>query len=113
MCTYPHITMPPIHGARIEAIAEGIKDENPNNVACKGQHQIPVCFNTESNVQARPLVWPNRRDAPIQVRRDYLWRKAPVLSTTTTPPFMTQRTFLTAASISVSGSPSTPTISAK
>jgi hypothetical protein len=50
---------------------------------------------------------------PVSKKFDYLWRKPPVLSTTTTPPFMTQRTFLTAASILVSGSPSTPTISAK
>jgi hypothetical protein len=46
--------------ARIEAIAEATKDENPTNVACEGQHQIPVCFNAEFNVQARPLIWPNR-----------------------------------------------------
>jgi hypothetical protein len=59
---------------------------------------------------------PARHDArtlTVSKEFDYLWRNAPVLSTTTTPPFMTQRTFLTAASILVSGSPSTPTISAK
>jgi hypothetical protein len=89
----------------IEPIVEAIKDQNPNDLTVSKEDQTPVCLNTHAATD------PGQADRTLQF--NYLWGKAPVLSTTTTPPFMTQRTFLTAASISVSGSPSTPTISAK